>query len=113
MPKNPQNTIIQTELKHYNEFRNVRTGAPRWVKMTTDTGIKFKVEASDKERDQQLLDFITIDILRLEQQKLSGQYIMTLPMNLTINSSFKKHPMSWDIIHCRLIQLSDIVIKSM
>ena len=29
MPQNPQNTIIQNTLKHYNEFRNVRTEALR------------------------------------------------------------------------------------
>ena len=40
--QNPQNTISQTALKYYNEFRNVRTEALRWVQMTTDTGIKFK-----------------------------------------------------------------------
>ena len=48
MPQNPQNTISQTALKHYNEFRNVRTEALIWVKMATDTGIKFKVETSAK-----------------------------------------------------------------
>ena len=40
----PQKTISKTELKHYNEFRNVITEALRWVQMTTDTGIKLKVE---------------------------------------------------------------------
>ena len=49
MPQNPQNTISQTSLKHYNEFRNVRTEALRWVQMNTDIGIKFKVEKSAKE----------------------------------------------------------------
>ena len=48
MPQNPQNTISQTALKHYNEFRNVITEALIWVKMATDTGIKFKVETSAK-----------------------------------------------------------------
>ena len=65
MPQNPQNTISQTTLKHYNEFRYVRSEALRWVQMTIDTGIKFKVETSAKERYQRLLDFITIDILKL------------------------------------------------
>ena len=71
--------------------------------MTTDTGIKFKVETSSKERDQQLLDFSTIDILKLEQQHNSNQDIITLPINTIINSSFKKHPMSWELIHCRIL----------
>ena len=43
IPHNPQNTIIQTALKHYNEFRHVITEALRWVEMTTDTGIKLRV----------------------------------------------------------------------
>ena len=94
MPQNPQNTISQTALKHYNEFINVRTEAFRWVQMTTDTCIKFKVETSTKERDQQLLDFITIDILKLEQQHNSSEEIINLSVNPIINSSFKKHPMS-------------------
>ena len=44
MIKNPQNKISHTALKNYNKFRNVRTGALRWVQMTTGTGTKFKVE---------------------------------------------------------------------
>ena len=35
--------------------------------MTTDTGMKLKVETSSKEINQQLLEFVTIDILKLEQ----------------------------------------------
>ena len=72
MPQNPFKKTSQTALKHYNEFRNVITEALRWVQMTTYTGIKFKVETSAKERDQQLLDFITIDILKIEQQHNSN-----------------------------------------
>ena len=43
IPQNPQKSI-QTALKHYNEFRSVRTDALRWVKMTIDTGMKIKFE---------------------------------------------------------------------
>ena len=93
IPQNPKNTISQTALKYYNEFRNVITEALRWVQMNTDTGIKFKVETSAKERDQNLLDFITIDILKLEHQHPSSQDIITLPMNPIINSYFNKQPM--------------------
>ena len=42
--------------------------------MTTDTGIKFKVETSPKERDQQLLDFISIDTLKLEHKNTSEHH---------------------------------------
>ena len=72
MQQNQQNTISQTALKHYNAFRNVTTKALRWVQMTTDKGIKFKVEISAKERDQQLLDFIYIAILKIEQHHPSS-----------------------------------------
>ena len=83
------------------------------MKIATDTGIKFKVKTSDKKRYQQLLELITIDILKLEQQHPPSQYIITLPMNPIINSSFKKHPMSWDIIHIRLLHPSNSFMKSM
>ena len=62
--------------------------------MTTDTGIKFKVETSAKERDKQLLDIITIAILKLEHQHTSSQDIITIPMNPIIHSYFNKQPMS-------------------
>ena len=48
MPKNPQNKISQTTLKHYNQFRSVRTEALRWLKTTTDTGKRLKVETTVK-----------------------------------------------------------------
>ena len=113
MPQNPQTTISQTSLKHYNELRNVRTESLRWVQMTTDTGIKLKVETPAKERAQQLLEFITIDILKLEQKNISIQDIITLPMTLIINSYFNIHPMSWELIHCRKLHPSDSVMKAM
>ena len=94
MPHNPQNKISKTALKNYNEVRNVRTEYLRWVQMNTDTGIKLKVETSSKERDQQLLYFITIDIIKLEQKHTSSQDIITLTMSPIINISFNKHRMS-------------------
>ena len=94
MPQNPQNTISQTALRHYNELRSVRTGDLIWVNMNTDIGIKLKVVTTVKDRYQQLLDFITIDVLKIEQQHLPIQYIITLPMTTIINGSFNKQPMS-------------------
>ena len=44
MPLNTQNTISQTALKKYNNFRSVRTEALRWLQITTDTGMRLKVE---------------------------------------------------------------------
>ena len=94
MPQNPQNKIIQTALKNCNKFRNVRTEDLRWLQTTTDTGIKFKVDTSTKERDQQLSDFINIYTIKLEQKHNSSEDIINLSTNPIINSSFNKHPMS-------------------
>ena len=80
MPQNPQNTIIEIELKHYNQFIGVKIEYLRWLQITTDTGNKLKVETTIRERDQRLLDFITIDVLQIEQQHSSDQYIISLPM---------------------------------
>ena len=67
MPQNSQNTISQTTLKHYNKFIRVRTESLIWLKTTTDTMQKLKVETTVKERDQQLLDFITINMINTEK----------------------------------------------
>ena len=93
MPQKPQNTISLTKLKHYNKFISVRTEALIWVKMTTDTGIKLKVDTTENETYQQLLESTTIDVLKIEQQHPSSQDIITLTMNPNINSYFNKHPM--------------------
>ena len=51
MPKKPQDTISQTYLKHYNQFRSVRTEALRWLQTSTNTGKNLKTETETKERD--------------------------------------------------------------
>ena len=94
MPQNPQNTKSQTSLKHYNQSRSVRTEALRWLQITIDTVNKLKFETTVKKIDQQLLDFIIIDLLKIEQQHYLYQDIITIPMNPIMNSSFNKHPMS-------------------
>ena len=48
MSQIPQNTISQTSLKHYNQFRSVITEALRWLQITTDTGMKIKVGTTVK-----------------------------------------------------------------
>ena len=95
MPQNPQNAISQTEPKHYNQLIVVKTEAIIWLQITTDIGKKIKVETAVKERDTKLLDFITIDILKIEQKHYSDQEIINLSMTPIINSSFNKHPLSW------------------
>ena len=40
------------------------------VKITIDTGNKIKVETGVKEIDQQLLDFITIEIIKIERENI-------------------------------------------
>ena len=67
MPQNPQNTIIKTAFKHYDQFRSVRTESLRCLKIATDTGKKHKASNEVKERYQQLLDFIRICIIKIEQ----------------------------------------------
>ena len=113
MPQNLQNTISKTSLKHYNELKNVINEALIWVQMTIGTGIKSKVETSSKDIYQQLLDLITIDILKIEHQHHSSKDIINLPMNPIINSYFNKHPMSWELIHCQLLHLSESIMKAM
>ena len=63
MQQHPQYTISQTDLKHYNQFRGVITEAIRWLKITTDAGNKLKVDTEVKERGQELLELIAIDII--------------------------------------------------
>ena len=48
IPKNPQNTINQTALKHYNQFISIGTEDLRCLKITTDTVNKPKVEPTVK-----------------------------------------------------------------
>ena len=79
--------------------------------MTTDTGIKSKVETSSKEKDQQLLDFITIDAINIEQQHPSDQGIITLTMTPIINSYLNKHPMTWELVNLSLLNPSGSVMK--
>ena len=112
MPQNPQKTISQTELKHYNEFRSVGTEALRWVKITTDIGMKLKLDKKNR-IDQQLLDFITIDVLKIEQLHPSSKDIITIPITPVINSYSKKHLMSWELIHCLLLHPSESFMKVM
>ena len=83
------------------------------MQITTYTDIKFKVKTSAKERDQQLLDFINIDIIKLEQQHNSSGDIINLSMNPIINRYINKHPISWDIIHRRLRHPSESVTKAL
>ena len=113
MPQNPQNTIIQTEIKHYNQFRIVRIESLSWLQITTDTGKKLKVVATFNERYQQVLELIIIDSLNIGQQYSSYHHIITLPMTLIINISFNKHSISLEPIHRNLIHPSYSVMKSM
>ena len=65
MPQNPQNKISQISLKYYNQLNGVRTEALVWLQIATDTENKLKVVKIVKERYQQLLDFITIDVINI------------------------------------------------
>ena len=113
MPKNSQNTISQTELKHYNTFIGLTNEAIRCLQTTTYTGNKLKFETTARERDQESLVLITIDVLKTEQQNYSDEDIITLLMTQIINSSFNKHSMSWELIHHHILQPSDSDMKEM
>ena len=93
MPKKTQNKISKTALNHYNKLKSVRTEALGWVQIATDTVMKLKFETTIKERDQQLLESITIDVINIEQKQPSIQDIIPIYMTPIINSSFNKHPM--------------------
>ena len=60
MPQIPQNTISQTALKYYNQFKIIITEALRWLQTTIDTVNKIKVETESKEIYRKLKYFITI-----------------------------------------------------
>ena len=74
--------------------------------------MKPKSETTVKERYQQLLDGIKIDVLNIEQQHPSGQDIITIPMTPITNSSFNKNFIWWELIHRRLLHLSDGVMNT-
>ena len=52
------------------------------------------------------MDFIAIDVP-------SSKDTITLTMTPIINIYFNKNPMSWEIIHCRLLNPSEILMKAM
>ena len=66
--------------------------------------MKYKFGATGKGRDQQLLDFITIDVIKIKHQRPSSKDIITIHTTPIINRSFKKHPISWELIHRLLIR---------
>ena len=111
MLQNPQTTISKTTQKNHNQFRSVKTEALIWVQINTDAGMKLKHKTTVKEVDKKLLDFITIYVLKIGHNHTSSQQIMTLPMNPIINIPFNKHPMSWELIHRRLLHCSESVMK--
>ena len=71
--------------------------------MATYTGNILKVGTETKERYQKILDFITIETIKFEQQKSPEDDIITLPMDPIFNRSFNKNTMKWKIIHLHLI----------
>ena len=92
MQQKTKNKVSQNKVKHFNTSRSVRTEARIWLKTIKDTGKKLKVEAPVKERDQQLLDLIKMDVLKIEQQIFSVQDNINIPMTTIINISFNKTP---------------------
>ena len=112
MPQNPQIKISQTQLKHYNRFRRVRTEALWWFQFTTDLGNKIKVETETKHRYQHLLDFIPIEIVKFDIQTLSETNTITIYTDPILNSSFNKNLIIWELTHNCLLHSSDSVLKA-
>ena len=81
--------------------------------LPTDRKSVVRVETTENERNQQLLEFITIYVLKIERQHTSNQDIITLPMTLIIKIYFNKHPMSWELIYCGLLHPYGSVMKEM
>ena len=61
--------------------------------------------------DQHILDFITIEIINVEQQTSPENDIITFPMDPIINRSFNKHIISWEIFYRRLLHTSENLLK--
>ena len=59
------------------------------------------------------MDIIIIDVIKVEQNQFTNQYIVTMPMTPIINSYFNKHPMLGEINHFRLLQPSGSFMKAM
>ena len=74
---------------------------------------KLKVRTVIKEKEQQLLEFITIDVLKIEQQIYRDHDILTLPMTPIINSYFKKRYMLWELNHRRFLHHYGTVMEAM
>ena len=70
------------------------------------------MKQNPKKRYLKLLDFITIDIIKTEQQS-PEQDIITFTMDQIINISFRKHPISWERIFHHILYPYDSVIKGM
>ena len=111
IPQNPQNKIIKTSFKHYNQFISVSTEALIWLQIATDRGKKLKFETPAKKRDQKLLDFNEIYALKIEEKYYSDKDIITLTMTPMTNSSFNEHYMLWELVHRHLLQPSGSVMK--
>ena len=65
MQQNPQNMIRKILLKYYNQFISSRNQALIWLQTTIDTGKKLKYGTKVKKIYHKLLDFITIEIIKV------------------------------------------------
>ena len=79
--------------------------------ITTYKVKKPKVETIVKEIGQQLLDFIIIDLIKIEQEYSSDEEIINLTMTPITSSYFNKTPVSWELLHRHLLHPSGIFMK--
>ena len=75
---------------------------------------RYRKETQVLKRSQinrpELLYFITIDIIKVKQQKYPEHDIITLDMDPMINIAFNKHLITWEIIHRFLLHPYDSVM---
>ena len=120
MPDNPQNTISQPAIKFYNKFRSVRTEALRWIQFVQPCGKKTRTNTMSRQRDEQLLDFLQIDIItgllpQHQQQTTNSVHLdSTYPlMSPQACHSFSETPLTWELLHRRLLHPSDHAMDAM
>ena len=79
MPGNPQNTISTTAIKRYNDYRSVRIEALEWFKITNQEGKSTRVSTITKNVEEELLDYIKIDIMDTTTEQENNEYISAAP----------------------------------
>ena len=79
MPDNPQNTISTTAIKRYNDYMSVQVETSEWFRITIQEGKSARVPTITKNVEEELLDYIKIDIMDTTTEQESNEYISAAP----------------------------------